>query len=128
MSSSRGVSMEYPAIATILARWKLRDPVADVVHAGGAAGALVDLDPGHHGVGADLGAVRQRVGDVGDERRRLGVDLAALEAEAAVDAVRPVTEAAVGDGHRPDLRGDPSFSAPRRKISPLPPTGCGRCG
>ena len=40
----------------------------------------------------------ERVGDVGDQRRGFGVDLAALEAEAAVDAVRPVAEAAVGDG------------------------------
>jgi hypothetical protein len=68
--------------------------VADVVHAGGAAGALVDLDAGGHAVGADLGAVRERVGDVGDQRRRLGVDLAALQAEPAVDAVRPVAEPA----------------------------------
>lgn len=33
---------------------------------------------------------------------RLGVDLAPLQAEPAVDAVGPVAEAAVGDRHRPD--------------------------
>ncbi len=43
--------------------------------------------------GADLRAVLERVGNVGDQRRGLGVDLAALQAEAAVDAVRPVAEA-----------------------------------
>ena len=106
-SSSRGVSMEYPATATIRAFWNRSRPSADVVHPGGAAGALVDGDPGHHRVGAHLGAVRQRVGDVGDQRGRLGVHLAALQAEAAVDAVRAVPEPAVGDRDRADLGGDP---------------------
>ena len=75
--------------------------VADVVHAERPPGFPVDRDPGHHGVGPHLGAVRQRVRHVGDERGRLGVHLAALQAETPVDAVRPVTEPAVGDGHRP---------------------------
>ena len=83
--------------------------VADVAHPGRAAGALVHGDLGDHGVGAYLRAVRQRVGDVRDQRRRLGVDLAALQAEAAVDAVRPVPEPAVGDRHRADLGGDPEL-------------------
>ena len=46
--------------------------------------------------------MRQGVGHVRDERAGLGVDLAALEAEAAVDAVQAVPEAAVGDGDRAD--------------------------
>ena len=46
--------------------------------------------------------MRERVGDVGDQRAGLGVDLAALQAEAPVDAVRPVAEPPVGDGHGPD--------------------------
>ena len=50
--------------------------------------------------------MRERVGDVRDQRGGLRVDLAALQAEPAVDAVRPVAEAAVGDRDRPDLRRD----------------------
>ena len=53
-------------------------------------------------VRADLRAVREGVGDVGDQRAGLGVDLAALQAEPAVDAVRAVPEPAVGDRDRPD--------------------------
>jgi len=49
-----------------------------------------------------LGAVRERVGDVSDQRACLRVDLASLLAEAPVDAVRTVAEAAVGDRNRPD--------------------------
>ena len=107
------------------------DAVADVVHAGGPAGALVDLDAGDHAVGADLGAVGERVGDVGDQRRGLGVDLAALQAEAAVDAVRPVAEAAVGDRDRADLRGDAELVARRagrsRRCRRPGAAGAGRC-
>ncbi len=55
------------------------------------------LDPRDHAVGTYLDAVLERVGDVGDERGCLRADLAALQAEAAVDAVRTVPEAAVGD-------------------------------
>ncbi len=66
----------------------------------------VGLDPRDHAVGADLDAVLERVGDVGDERRRLGVHLAALQAEAAVDAVRTMSEAAVGDPDRADAHLD----------------------
>ena len=82
------------------------DPAANVVHARGRAGALVDGDAGDHRVGADLGAVCESVGDVSDQRRRLGIDLAALQAESAVDAVRPIPEAPVGDRDRSDFRGD----------------------
>ena len=71
-----------------------------------AAPALVDLDADGVAVGAHLDAVGERVGQVGDQRRRLGVDLAALQAEAAVDAVRAVAEYAVGDRHRPDAHLD----------------------
>ncbi len=63
----------------------------------GAASGFVGLDAGDHAVGADLHPVLERVGDVGDERGRLGVHLAALQAVAAVDAVWTVPEAAVGD-------------------------------
>jgi hypothetical protein len=63
---------------------------------------VVDDDRADHAVGADLGAVRERVGHVRDQRRGLGVDLAALQAEAAVDAVRPVAEPAVADRHGAD--------------------------
>ena len=56
----------------------------------------------------------QRVGDVGDQRAGLCVDLAALQAEPAVDAVRPVAEAAVGDGDRPHPH---RCRAPRRRAA-----------
>ena len=79
----------------------------DVGDAGDAAARLVELDPDGHRVGADLDAVLDRVGDVGDERAGLGVHLAALQAEAAVDAVRPVAEDAVCDRDRPDAHLDP---------------------
>ena len=73
----------------------------------GAASGLVGLDPRDHAVGAHLDAVLERVGDVGDERGCLGADLAALQAEAAVDAVRAVPEAAVGDPDWADAHLDP---------------------
>ena len=101
--------------------------VAEVVHAERAAGALVDHHLGDHRVGADLGAVVEGVGYVRDQRRRLGVDLAALQAEAAVDAVRPVAEAAVDDRDRADLGGDPELvraaqedlAVPADRVRPL---------
>ena len=51
--------------------------------------------------------MRQRVGHVRDQRAGLRVHLASLQAEAAVDAVRPVAERAVGDAHRADAHLDP---------------------
>ncbi len=77
-------------------------PVVEVGDAGGPTGGVVDEDAADHAVGTDLGTVREGVGDVGDQRAGLGVDLAPLQAEAAVDAVRPVAEAAVGDRDRAD--------------------------
>ena len=102
MSSSRG---RLDGVARDGHRGRLLEAghaAAHVVHADRAAGAVIDLDAGDHRVGPDLGAAGQRVRDVGDQRGRLGVDLAALQAEPAVDAVRPVAEPAVGDGHRAD--------------------------
>ena len=60
------------------------------------------------------------------QRRRLGVDLAALQAEAAVDAVRPVAERAVGDADRarPASRCR-AAGALARDARPAPETGCG---
>src|SRR5689334_19682923 len=43
----------------------------------------------------------QGIRDVRDQRGCFGVHLAALEAEATVDAMWTVAEPAVGDGHRP---------------------------
>ena len=53
------------------------------------------------------------VGQMGDVRAGLGVDLAALQAVAAVDAVRPVAEGAVDDPDRPDPHLDPARQCPR---------------
>ena len=80
--------------------------VADVADAGGLSAALVGLDADRHRIGADLDAVLDRVGQMGDERAGLGVDLAALQAEAAIDAMGAVAEASVGDRHRPDAHLD----------------------
>ena len=52
-----------------------------------------------------------------DEGARLGVDLAALQAEPAVDAVRPVAQPAVGDGDRADPHVDAEgASSPHRQL------------
>ena len=64
--------------------------------------------------------MRQRVGYVRDERRGLGVHLAALQAESAVDTVRPVAEPAVGDGHRPDLGHDAELVRPAQEDLAVP--------
>ena len=80
--------------------------IAQIADAGRAAG-LVDLDVADHAAVAHLDAVRERVGKVGDERAGLRADLAALQAEAAVDAVRTVAERAVDDRHRADPHLDP---------------------
>ena len=85
---------------------EVRDP-------GDPAGRLVELDPRRHAVSADLGAVRDRVRDVGDERRGLGVHLAALQAEPAVDAVRTVAERTVRDPDRSDPDLDPELPRAR---------------
>ncbi len=50
--------------------------------------------------------MRQRVRDVGHQRRGLRPDAAALQTESAVDAVRPLPESAVGDRHRADAGSD----------------------
>ena len=47
----------------------------------GGTAVVVDLDAADHAVGPDLRPVGQRVGDVGDERGGLGIDLAPLQAE-----------------------------------------------
>ena len=80
----------------------------------GDAGASIalGLDPDDVGVGADLDPVLDRVGQVGDQRGRLRVDLAALQAEAPVDAVRAVAEGAVGDPDRADPHLDPGRMGP----------------
>ena len=81
---------------------EVRVAAADVGDAAGPAAALVDFDPDRHGVGPHFDAVLDRVGQVGDERAGLGVDLAALLAEPTVDAVGAVAETPVGDGDGPD--------------------------
>ena len=101
--------------------------VAHVGHAGAAAG-LVDLDAHRVAVGADLDAVGDRVGQVGDQRRGLGVDLAALQAEAAVDAVRAVAEDAVGDRHRPDAHLDSRCAGAGAGAIGAAGDGCAACG
>ncbi len=98
--------MLYPATATARALAVL-DAVAQVADAAHPTGGVVDQHPGDMAVCPHLGAVGQRVGDVGDQRARLGVDLATLQAEPAVDAMRPVAEPAVGDRDRPDAGLDP---------------------
>jgi hypothetical protein len=91
--------------------------VPDVGHAGCVPGRVVDLHARDERVCPDLAPVLDRVREVRDERRRLRVHLAALEAEAAVDAVRPVPEPAVRDRHRPDAHLDPLLarSLPREQ-------------
>ena len=51
-----------------------------------------------------------RVGYVGHERRRLRVDLAPLQAEPAIDAMRPVAKRAVGDPNRAHAHLDPELA------------------
>src|SRR4051794_19613955 len=74
---------------------------------------LVDEDASDHAVGTNLDAMGQRVGDMGDERRRFGVDVAALQTEPAVDAMRPIAESAVADrdGTDPHAHAEPAGAA-----------------
>jgi hypothetical protein len=81
-------------------------PVGVDVRDAGAAAGLVDVDTHRHRVRAHLDAVFDRVGEMRDERARLRIHLAALYAEPAVDAVRPVAEHAVGDRDRTDTHLD----------------------
>ena len=53
----------------------------------GRPALTVDLDAADHAVRTDLSAMSQRVRNVCDQGRCLGVDLAPLQAEASVDAV-----------------------------------------
>ena len=100
----------------------------DVGDPSGPPAGLVDLDAGRHAVGSDLDAVGQGVGQVGDVRAGLGVDLAALQAVPAVDAVRAVPEGAVDDADRPDPHRDPRAMAPRHSTEAASETGCGENG
>ena len=86
---------------------ELLAPLGDVADAGAAPARVVDLDAHDHRLRPHLDAVLDRVGEVRDQRARLRVHLAALEAEAAVDAVRAVPELAVRDRHRSDAHLDP---------------------
>src|SRR5581483_7896660 len=75
------------------------DPVTEVADSSRFA-IEAGLDGTDHAVGADLGPVSEGIGYVGDEGRGLGIDLAALQAESPVDAVRAVAEPAVHYGDR----------------------------
>src|SRR5207248_1180088 len=52
---------------------------------------LAQGDARNHAAIADLSAIRDGIRDVADQRALLGADLAALDAEPAIDAVRTVT-------------------------------------
>ena len=108
---SRGTVCWPRAGAGAVSRWSSRrlplrgpsmsgDAVMDVLDAvarpAGRSRESADLT-----VGANLGAMSERVGDVRDEGACLALTLA-LQAEPARDAVRSVPEPAVGDGHRSD--------------------------
>ncbi len=83
----------------------------EVEDAVGASGG-VDGHTADHGEVADFGAVFEGVGDVGDEGGGFGSDLAALDAEAAVDAVRTVAVGGGEDGDgAPGGDGDAEFGA-----------------
>ena len=90
----------------------------------GAAGALRRQRSGHHGVGAHFRAVRQRVGHIGDQQQGLGVDLAALQAEATVDAGQHARTAVGDTATRPTFAVIPDWPH-RADASPFPPTGAG---
>ena len=70
----------------------------------------------------------ERVGDVCDQRGGFRVDLAVLQAESAVVQCGRLPKRPLVIATGPTFAVMPSLRAPRRKISPLPPTGCGRCG
>ena len=100
----------------------------DVVHARGQSGSRVDVDRGHHGIGAYFTSVGQGIGNVGDQGRGFRVDLAPLQAESAVDAVGPVAEAAVGDRHRSYFGGNPSRQGAALKEFAVPGDWMGAVG
>ena len=77
-------------------------------------------------VGPDLGTVGEGVGNVGDEWRRFGVDLAALYAKPAVDTVRSIAEAPVADGDRPDAHIDIEVLAALHESHPVASDRMGR--
>ncbi len=55
------------------------------------AAIVAQADPGRHAVGTNLRAMRDGVGNMRDERTGFRSDLAALQAEAAIDAMRTVS-------------------------------------
>jgi hypothetical protein len=69
------------------------------------AAVVAERDARGHGIGPDFCAMRDGVGYMSDESAGLGADLAALDAEAAIDAVRAVSmgcgedrDGSTGDG------------------------------
>ena len=74
---------------------------------------------GHHGIGPDLAAVGHGVGDVADQRGCLGVDLAALQAESPVDAMRAVAEPTVRNGDWSNLRRDAQLPGAAQEHLPV---------
>ena len=91
-------------------------PVGDVADPCDASRRFVELDLAREAARPDLSALLDRIGDVRDQRRRLRVHLASLQAESAVDAVGPVAEAPVGDADwaDPQLDVELACAGPRR--------------
>ena len=108
----------------------LLPPVAHVRHSGDAAPGVVDLDADRHRVRPHLHPVLDRVREVRDQRRRLRVHLAALKAEAAVDAVGTIAELPVRDRDRAHPHLDPALerALPRHRRGPCDRMGAVRIG
>src|SRR5947209_2030591 len=72
----------------------------EVGHAGYAP-IFAKIDASHHTVVANFSPMAKSVRHVTDQCALLGSHLTALNTEAAIDAVLPVSMCARGDGHRP---------------------------
>ncbi len=92
-----GVAANNDYLCLLLALAHIRVKIG---HAG-CQSLAVEIDARHHAVIAHLGAIIDPIGDMRVERAGLGANFAALDTEAAIDAVGPVSMRAGVDRHRP---------------------------
>ena len=91
-----GVAGDDDRLRALEVRHCHRDRSSDT----GDAAVFAQFDARDHAVVADLRALFERVGNMGDQRAGLGAHFAALDAEAAIDAVRAVAVRAGENGNR----------------------------
>ena len=113
---------------TARARWKCSLPSRSIVDNAVHAAIVAQADARRHRMRANLRAMSDGVGHMGDQRACFGADLAALQAKPAIDAVRPIAmrsgknrDRAAGYGANPELRAsaDQNIADAAQRMRPI---------